>query len=93
MPARGPFHSFHARRLPDDWFEHDGQITKREICAITLSSLRPVHGQLLWDVGAGSGSIGIEWMLCDLSCPDDCDRGQCRTRRPHQPQCFGVRCA
>ncbi|SEQ15886.1 precorrin-6Y C5,15-methyltransferase (decarboxylating) [Ectothiorhodospira magna] len=49
--------------LPDDWFEHDGQITKREIRAITLSSLRPRAGALLWDVGAGSGSIGIEWLL------------------------------
>lgn len=49
--------------LPDDWFEHDGQITKREIRAVTLSSLRPRAGALLWDVGAGSGSIGIEWLL------------------------------
>ncbi len=54
--------------LPDDWFEHDGQITKREIRAVTLSALRPLQGQLLWDVGAGSGSIGIEWMLADPSC-------------------------
>jgi precorrin-6Y C5,15-methyltransferase (decarboxylating) len=54
--------------LPDDWFEHDGQITKREIRAVTLSSLRPLRGQLLWDVGAGSGSIGIEWMLSDPTC-------------------------
>ncbi|BAQ15868.1 bifunctional cobalt-precorrin-7 (C(5))-methyltransferase/cobalt-precorrin-6B (C(15))-methyltransferase [Methyloceanibacter caenitepidi] len=49
--------------LDDDLFEHDGQITKREIRALTLSSLAPRHGQLLWDVGAGSGSIGIEWLL------------------------------
>ena len=48
--------------LPDDAFEHDGQITKREIRAIALAALAPVPGQLLWDVGAGSGSIGIEWM-------------------------------
>ncbi len=54
--------------LPDDWFENDGQITKRDIRAITLSSLRPVYGQLLWDIGAGSGSVGIEWMLSDPSC-------------------------
>ncbi|WP_372400506.1 precorrin-6y C5,15-methyltransferase (decarboxylating) subunit CbiE [Azospirillum sp. HJ39] len=51
--------------LPDDWFEHDGQITKREIRAVTLSFLAPRRGDLLWDVGAGSGSIGIEWMLRD----------------------------
>ena len=48
---------------PDDLFEHDGQITKREIRAVTLSMLAPRRGELLWDVGAGSGSIGIEWML------------------------------
>lgn len=51
--------------LPDDWFEHDGQITKRESRAVTLSALAPRRGALLWDVGAGSGSIGIEWMLAD----------------------------
>lgn len=51
--------------LPDDWFEHDGQITKREIRAVTLSFLAPRRGERLWDVGAGSGSIGIEWMLAD----------------------------
>ena len=49
--------------LPDDCFEHDGQITKREIRAVTLSSLAPRRGELLWDIGAGSGSISIEWML------------------------------
>lgn len=49
--------------LADELFEHTGQITKREIRAITLSSLAPLRGQLLWDIGAGSGSIGIEWML------------------------------
>lgn len=54
--------------LPDDWFDHDGQITKREIRALTLSFLAPRRGGLLWDVGAGSGSVGIEWMLCDPSC-------------------------
>src|SRR6201999_3619582 len=48
--------------LPDDAFEHDGQITKRELRAFALAALAPVPGQLLWDVGAGSGSIGIEWM-------------------------------
>jgi precorrin-6Y C5,15-methyltransferase (decarboxylating) len=53
--------------LPDELFEHDGQITKREIRAMTLSALAPRHGELLWDIGAGSGSIGIEWMLADPS--------------------------
>ena len=48
--------------LPDDAFQHDGQLTKREIRAATLSALRPLPGQLLWDVGAGCGSIAIEWL-------------------------------
>lgn len=48
--------------LPDDAFDHDGQLTKREVRAMTLSALVPVPGQTLWDVGAGCGSVGIEWM-------------------------------
>ena len=54
-----------AAGLPDEWFEHDGQITKREIRAMTLSALAPRYGELLWDVGSGSGSIAVEWMLAD----------------------------
>jgi precorrin-6B C5,15-methyltransferase / cobalt-precorrin-6B C5,C15-methyltransferase len=54
--------------LPDDAFEQDGQITKREIRAFALAALIPVPGQLLWDVGAGSGSIGIEWMRTHPAC-------------------------
>jgi precorrin-6Y C5,15-methyltransferase (decarboxylating) len=57
----------YAPGLPDDLFEHDGQITKREIRAVTLSSLAPLKGQLLWDIGAGSGSVAIEWMLAHPS--------------------------
>jgi precorrin-6B C5,15-methyltransferase / cobalt-precorrin-6B C5,C15-methyltransferase len=53
--------------LPDDWFEHDGQITKREVRALTLSALAPLRGQRLWDIGAGAGSVAIEWMLADPS--------------------------
>ncbi|WP_043360703.1 bifunctional cobalt-precorrin-7 (C(5))-methyltransferase/cobalt-precorrin-6B (C(15))-methyltransferase [Belnapia sp. F-4-1] len=53
--------------LPDAAFEHDGQITKREIRAVTLSALAPLRGELLWDIGAGAGSIAIEWMLADPS--------------------------
>ena len=62
-----------ARVLPlapgraDDLFEHDGQITKREVRAVTLAALAPRRGELLWDIGAGSGSISIEWMLADPS--------------------------
>lgn len=54
--------------LPDSAFKHDGQLTKRDVRAITLSRLAPVPGELLWDVGAGSGSIGIEWMRAHSSC-------------------------
>ena len=53
--------------LSDALFEHDGQLTKREIRAVTLSALAPCRGELLWDVGAGAGSVGIEWMLADPS--------------------------
>ncbi len=56
-----------AAALPDHLFEHDGQITKREIRAVTLSSLAPRRGELLWDIGAGSGSIAISWMLAHPS--------------------------
>ncbi|MBI1868879.1 MAG: precorrin-6y C5,15-methyltransferase (decarboxylating) subunit CbiE [Methylocystis sp.] len=51
--------------LPDDYFEHDGQLTKRDIRAVTLATLAPRRGEVLWDIGAGSGSIAIEWMLAD----------------------------
>jgi precorrin-6Y C5,15-methyltransferase (decarboxylating) len=48
--------------LPDDAFEHDGQLTKREIRAVTLARLAPLPGEKLWDIGAGCGSIAIEWL-------------------------------
>lgn len=54
--------------LPDSTFKHDGQLTKRDVRAITLARLAPVPGELLWDVGAGSGSIGIEWMRAHPAC-------------------------
>jgi len=54
--------------LPDSAFKHDGQLTKRDVRAITLARLAPVPGELLWDVGAGSGSIGIEWMRAHPGC-------------------------
>ncbi|MHA3737988.1 precorrin-6y C5,15-methyltransferase (decarboxylating) subunit CbiE [Pseudomonas sp. Eth.TT006] len=54
--------------LPDSAFSHDGQLTKRDVRAITLARLAPIPGELLWDVGAGSGSIGIEWMRAHPSC-------------------------
>jgi len=51
--------------LPDDAFEHDGQLTKREVRAATLAALAPLPGEMLWDVGAGSGAIAIEWLRAD----------------------------
>jgi precorrin-6Y C5,15-methyltransferase (decarboxylating) len=54
--------------LPDSAFKHDGQLTKRDVRAITLARLAPIPGELLWDIGAGSGSIGIEWMRAHPSC-------------------------
>ncbi|MES1151539.1 MAG: precorrin-6Y C5,15-methyltransferase (decarboxylating) subunit CbiT, partial [Dongia sp.] len=53
--------------LPDDAFRHDGQLTKREIRAAALSALGPLHGELLWDIGAGCGSVAIEWLRHDRS--------------------------
>jgi precorrin-6B C5,15-methyltransferase / cobalt-precorrin-6B C5,C15-methyltransferase len=68
--------------LPDDAYESDGQLSRREVRALALAALAPGPGQLLWDVGAGSGSIGIEWMRTDQRCravavearPDRADR-------------------
>jgi precorrin-6Y C5,15-methyltransferase (decarboxylating) len=54
--------------LPDSAYRHDGQLTKRDIRAATLARLAPLPGELLWDVGAGCGSIGIEWMRADDGC-------------------------
>lgn len=54
--------------LPDEAFVHDGKLTKREVRAATLAALAPAPDQLLWDVGAGSGSVGIEWMRSTRGC-------------------------
>ena len=54
--------------LPDDVWEHDGQLTKREVRAATLAALAPTPGALLWDVGAGAGSVAIEWLRVDRRC-------------------------
>ena len=63
--------------LPDDAFAHDGQITKQTIRAVTLAALAPRPGELLWDVGSGSGSIAIEWCRSGPGCT----RGGVRARR------------
>lgn len=73
-----------ASGLADALFEHDGQITKREIRAVTLSSLRPRRGELLWDIGAGSGSVAVEWMLADPSM-----RAVAIEARPDRAACIG----
>jgi precorrin-6B C5,15-methyltransferase / cobalt-precorrin-6B C5,C15-methyltransferase len=54
--------------LPDSAYHHDGQLTKREVRAMTLAALAPQPGELLWDVGAGCGSIGIEWLRSHRLC-------------------------
>jgi len=54
--------------LPDDAFDHDGQLTKREVRAVTLALLGPRRGELLWDVGAGNGSIALEWLRAHPTC-------------------------
>ncbi len=51
--------------LPDDAFRHDGQITKRAVRAATLAALAPLPGELLWDIGAGSGAVAIEWLRAE----------------------------
>ncbi len=54
--------------LPESAYDTDGQITKREVRAATLARLGPLPGELLWDVGSGSGSVAVEWMRTDTSC-------------------------
>src|SRR5206468_1208356 len=64
--AGGPAHSRTPGR-PDGAYVSDGQLTKRHVRAITVSGLGPLPGDLLWDVGAGSGSVGIEWLRAEPS--------------------------
>jgi precorrin-6B C5,15-methyltransferase / cobalt-precorrin-6B C5,C15-methyltransferase len=64
LEARGAQGIPRSSGLPDDLFVHDGQITKRPVRALALSALAPRAGEMLWDIGAGSGSISIEWALC-----------------------------
>lgn len=78
--------------LPDDAFLHDGQLTKRDLRAITLSRLAPSPGELLWDVGAGCGSIGIEWMRSHPDCRAvavEADAGR-RAMIEHNRETLGV---
>lgn len=65
--AGGPAYGLLAG-LPDDAFEHDGQLTKRDLRAVALARLAPQPGHLLWDVGAGAGSVAIEWLRAHATC-------------------------
>ena len=62
LEMRGPATGQWTTGLPDDAFEHDGQLTKRDVRASALARLAPYPGALMWDVGAGAGSVGIEWL-------------------------------
>ena len=72
--------------LPDDAYETDGQLTKRHVRATTLAALAPAPGALLWDVGAGSGSIAIEWLRAERDRARDRRRARRRARRPDRAQ-------
>ncbi len=63
LRLEGKARAIRASGLPDHHFQHDGQITKRPIRALTISALAPRAGERLWDIGAGSGSVSIEWLL------------------------------
>lgn len=68
LDLRGPVVGSWATGLRDEDFEHDGQLTKRDLRASALARLAPQPGQLLWDIGAGAGSVGIEWMRAHPTC-------------------------
>lgn len=68
LELSGPAVGSWAAGLPDAAYEHDGQLTKRDLRASALARLAPHPGQLLWDVGGGAGSVGIEWMRAHPTC-------------------------
>lgn len=68
IPASGARVLSRLAGLPDDAYQHDGQLTKREVRAATLAALSPAPDQLLWDIGAGCGSVAIEWMRSARGC-------------------------
>ena len=73
--------------LPDDAFDHDGQLTKGEVRAVTLAALAPCDGELLWDVGAGAGSVAIEWLRAGRGMRAIAIERDPTPRRPHRRQC------
>jgi precorrin-6Y C5,15-methyltransferase (decarboxylating) len=77
--------------LPDDLFQHDGQITKRPVRALTISALSPRPDETLWDIGAGSGSIGIEWLLAGGARVEALEADPARTARARaNVEAFGL---
>ena len=81
-----------ASGLPDDLFDHDGQITKRAVRALTLSAIAPRGGEVFWDLGAGSGSVSIEVLLCapgSLAHAVEADAGRAACAR-RNAESFGV---
>ena len=71
-----------AAGVPDDWFDHDGQLTKRDVRASALAHLMPRPGERLWDVGAGAGSVAIEWLRAHPTCRAVAlERDQARAKR------------
>lgn len=68
LELAGPVVGSWATGLPDEVFENDGQLTRRDLRASALARLAPQPGELLWDVGAGAGSVGIEWMRAHPTC-------------------------
>lgn len=68
VDLRGPVVGSWAAGLPDEAYEHDGQLTKRDLRAAALARLAPQPGQLLWDLGAGAGSVGVEWLRAHPTC-------------------------
>ena len=68
LELSGPVVGSWTAGLPDSAYGHDGQLTKRDLRASALARLAPQPGQLLWDVGAGAGSVGIEWMRAHPGC-------------------------
>lgn len=92
----GPAHGAWVAGLPDDLFDHDGQLTKRDLRAAALARLAPVPGAHLWDVGAGAGSVGVEWMRAHPTCSAtaveaDAQRAERITRNAHRLGVPGLR--
>jgi precorrin-6Y C5,15-methyltransferase (decarboxylating) len=78
LPGRGARPLSRLAGLPDDAFEHDGQLTKREVRAMTLARLAPLPGETLWDIGAGCGSIAIEWLRAGAGVAIAVERNEAR---------------